>query len=101
MVLFQNKIIYMPGLPPNARRERIQDYAQQCRGVAWEERRIKAADGTDLALCVANVESTGQRGRSTSQGPTSPSIPVYILYFQGLAFPPPPLTWNSVVVIFV
>lgn len=37
MVIFQNKIIYMPGLPPNARGERIEDYKNQCGGVGWKE----------------------------------------------------------------
>jgi hypothetical protein len=37
MVVFQNKIIYMPGLPPNARRERIEDYKNQCGGIQWRE----------------------------------------------------------------
>ncbi|KAG7116760.1 Lysophosphatidylserine lipase ABHD12 like protein [Verticillium longisporum] len=68
MVVFQNKIIYMPGLPPNARRERIEDYARQCGGISWQARRIRAADA-----------------------------PVYILYFQGNASSLPPrlqdLSW--------
>jgi hypothetical protein len=29
MIVFQNKIIYMPGLPPNARKETIADYKNQ------------------------------------------------------------------------
>ncbi|OLN81722.1 Protein ABHD13 [Colletotrichum chlorophyti] len=96
MVVFQNKIIYMPGLPPNARRERIQDYAKQCWGVQWEEKRVQAADGTDLALCVASVTSTGDE-KTTSPADT-PSVPsIYILYFQGNAssIPPrlPDLSW--------
>lgn len=37
MVVFQNKIIYMPGLPPNARGERIEDYKNQCGGIQWRE----------------------------------------------------------------
>lgn len=82
MVIFQNKIIYMPGLPPNARRERIEDYAKQCYGVRWEEKRVQAADGTDLALCVASVTSTGDE--KTTSPDVAPSVPsIYILYFQG------------------
>ncbi|KAL0935197.1 Protein ABHD13 [Colletotrichum truncatum] len=95
MVVFQNKIIYMPGLPPNARRERIEDYAKQCWGVQWEEKRVRAADGKDLALCVASVESTGVEKATSDQVLTIPSI--YILYFQGNAssLPPrlPDLSW--------
>ncbi|EQB58378.1 hypothetical protein CGLO_01377 [Colletotrichum gloeosporioides Cg-14] len=96
MVVFQNKIIYMPGLPPTARRERIEDYEKQCWGVRWEEKRVQAADGTDLALCVASVTSTGDE-KTTS--PTEPlAVPsIYVLYFQGNAssIPPrlPDLSW--------
>jgi hypothetical protein len=74
MVLFQNKIIYMPGLPPNARRETIADYQSQCGGIEWREEKVNAADGTKISLCVASVAS----------GDISPSSDrVYILYFQG------------------
>lgn len=55
MVVFQNKIIYMPGLPPNARRENVADYKNQCSGIQWQEERIKSADGTRISLCVASV----------------------------------------------
>jgi uncharacterized protein len=82
MVLFQNKIIYMPGLPPNARKQTIEEYAGQCGGVQWEERRIRATDGTDLALCIATVSSSG--GHELVSGDQSGAeVPVYILYFQG------------------
>ncbi|KAH7375217.1 Alpha/Beta hydrolase protein [Plectosphaerella cucumerina] len=94
MVIFQNKIIYMPGMPPNARRERIADYASRCGGVRWEERRVKAADGTDLALCVARVEATGA---APATSPAAAATPVYVLYFQGNASSLPPrledLSW--------
>lgn len=70
MVIFQNKIIYMPGVPPNTRRERIEDYARLCGGVVWREERLRARDGTDLALCVASVLSSG-RDPSTSSSPSS------------------------------
>ncbi len=46
MVVFKNKIIYMPGLPPNARWEKIADHASRCGGIQWKEERTKAADGT-------------------------------------------------------
>ncbi|KAI1136066.1 alpha/beta-hydrolase [Hypoxylon sp. FL0543] len=84
MVTFQNKIIYMPGLPPNARSERIQDYASRCVGVQWREERVRAADGTDLALCVTDVD-LGPR-----EMPRLPDVVFYILYFQGNASSIPP-----------
>jgi uncharacterized protein len=77
MILFQNKIIYMPGLPPNARREKISDYINQCGGVMWQEVKIVSTDKTQLALCVASIESPGEI-LDASRPP-----PVYILYFQG------------------
>lgn len=84
MVIFQDKIIYMPGLPPNARMETIADYASQCRGVQWKEHRTRASDGTNLSLCVASVEH-----KSSKMGYASESIPVYILHFHGVHVPYP------------
>jgi fermentation-respiration switch protein FrsA (DUF1100 family) len=81
MVIFQNKIIYMPGLPPNARREKISDYKNQCGGIQWREERTRAADETNISLCVASVDS-GTDIESKKK--------VYILYFQGNASSLPP-----------
>ncbi|KAI0384054.1 alpha/beta-hydrolase [Hypomontagnella monticulosa] len=84
LVTFQNKIIYMPGLPPNARWEKIQDYASRCAGIPWREERIRASDGTDLALCVTELELGS--GATSAQ----PDVAFYILYFQGNASSIPP-----------
>ena len=75
MVIFQNKIIYMPGIPPNARREKIEDYKNQCGGIQWREEKTRSLDGTPISLCVASVESDLVK--------MGPSQTVYILYFQG------------------
>lgn len=77
MVIFQNKIIYMPGLPPNARRETISEYDKQCSGIQWREERIQSLDETCISICVASVEHT--------LGISLPVTTVYILYFQGNA----------------
>ena len=75
MVVFQNKIIYMPGFPPNARLETIADYKGHCAGIEWREERIRSGDRTRTSLCVANViNGSHMKGRPKS---------VYILYFQG------------------
>lgn len=84
MVVFQNKIIYMPGMPPNSRWEKINDYKGQLRDIAWREERVRAADGTDLALCVADLELGPKRT------PSSPGTAFYVLYFQGNASSIPP-----------
>ncbi|KAI0517123.1 Alpha/Beta hydrolase protein [Xylaria bambusicola] len=84
MVVFQNKIIYMPGLPPNSRREKINDYRGRLGGISWHEERIRAADGTDLALCVTDLELGSENGAR------SLDTTLYILYFQGNASSIPP-----------
>ncbi|KAI0533657.1 Alpha/Beta hydrolase protein [Xylaria digitata] len=84
MIVFQNKIIYMPGLPPNSRWEKINDYRHRLGGISWREERVRAADGTDLALCVTDI------GLGSERGSSSPDAAFYILYFQGNASSIPP-----------
>ena len=84
MVVFQNKIIYMPYIPLGARKEKIAEYARACRPVQWREERIRTSDGKQIALCVARVKVglTSVIGRRRSR--------VVILYFQGNASSLPP-----------
>jgi hypothetical protein len=77
MVLFQNAIIYNPFLPPNARSMTIDEVSRDCGRLKWREERIKSLDGTEIALCIADVPSVPEP--STVKTKT----PVYILYFQG------------------
>ncbi|KAK8061461.1 Alpha beta superfamily [Apiospora phragmitis] len=72
----------MPGLPPNARWEQIDDYASQCAGIKWREGRARSSDGKDLALCVADVHLGAERREE--------AVNFYILYFQGNASSTPP-----------
>lgn len=76
MVVFQNRIIYMPSLPPFSRSETIADYEGLCGPVVWEERRIVADDGTRLALAVGCIP-----GRKDEE--TETKRRVVVLYFQG------------------
>lgn len=89
MVVFQNKIIYMPGLPPNARREKIEDYRSQTGDIKWKEEKTKAIDGTKISLCVASVENA-----------LIPSKTVYILYFQGSCPFIISMTWQVLIMMF-
>jgi uncharacterized protein len=73
MVIFQNKIIYMPSVPPFSRSEKVEDYAAQCRPVEWVEHDLKAADGTKLKLLEG----------SSSIVSTESSKRVVLVYFQG------------------
>lgn len=75
MILFQNKIIYMPGLPPNARKEKIEDYKNQCQGIQWRAESATSEDGTRISLCVASVDCCPDASTIAKT--------VYILYFQG------------------
>ena len=78
MIVFQNKIIYMPGVPPFARSEKVSDYANQCRPVEWQEHVIKAADGTIIKLLAGSIPKKDTRKD------------VIVLYLQGNAASTPP-----------
>ena len=69
MILFQSRIIYMPGIPLGARREKISDYAHYCRGINWREGKIAVADGTILATATATRSGRGRE--------------MVVVYFQG------------------
>ncbi len=75
MIFFQNKIIYMPSVPPFSRSEKIADYAKRCSPIVWREETLNATDGVQLSLCIAGAASNG----STSGAQTH----VIVLYFQG------------------
>jgi uncharacterized protein len=74
MIIFQNKIIYMPSVPPFSRSEKVADYATQCRPIVWKEHAIKASDGVVIKL----LEGTSNPFSSSSKGKK-----VVALYFQG------------------
>ena len=74
MIIFQNKIIYMPSIPPLSRFEKVSDYATQCRPVVWKEHVIKASDGVAIKLLEGTAEMAGSFNRASH---------VVVLYFQG------------------
>lgn len=79
MIIFQNKIIYMPSVPPFSRSEKISDYASQCKPVDWVEHDLKASDGTALKILEGSVKREATADRQT-----------IVLYFQGNASSLPP-----------
>ena len=79
MIVFQNKIIYMPSVPPYSRSEKLIDYTNQCRPVVWKEHDLRAADGTALKLLEGSVGLAAK-----------PRKRVIVLYFQGNASSLPP-----------
>jgi len=74
MVLFQNKIIYMPSVPPFSRSEKVEDYANACKPVVWTEHDLRAADGTALKLLEGSIMV--KDGLKQEEA-------VIVLYFQG------------------
>lgn len=85
MVLFQNKIIYMPSLPPGSRREKLEDYPKTWAGISWTETKIKSLDGTKLSVAVAHPENSPATGQVKRRN-------VVVLYFQGNGASIPPRT---------
>ena len=87
LVIFQNKIIYMPSVPPFSRSEKLVDYAAVCRPVIWREERIRAADGVELALAVGEIPrhtlSTTTEKILEQKSAGLKQERVVILYFQG------------------
>ncbi|ETN45346.1 uncharacterized protein HMPREF1541_09177 [Cyphellophora europaea CBS 101466] len=81
MVVFQNKIIYMPSVPPFSRSEKVGDYTIQCRPVRWTEHDLQSVDGTALKLLEGHTDH--------AEEPPKPSQ-VVVLYFQGNASSLPP-----------
>ncbi|KIW75010.1 hypothetical protein Z517_11781 [Fonsecaea pedrosoi CBS 271.37] len=81
MVVFQNKIIYMPSVPPFSRSEKVSDYASQCKPVVWVEHDLKAADGTAIKVLEGSIEASAE-----------PEVKnhVVVLYLQGNASSLPP-----------
>ncbi|KAI5805316.1 hypothetical protein DFH27DRAFT_550465 [Peziza echinospora] len=108
MILFQDRIIYMPGMPPGARRETISDYTSQCGGISWREERINVhhelglkrwfglRKGVELACAVA--EGRVERGAPAPPGKQRDEVAVrprkkrnvVVMYLQGNGSSTPP-----------
>lgn len=86
MVLFQNKIIYMPSVPPFARKESIKDYKNACKPVEWRQEIIRSLDGTKIALAIGKNQT-----RMSQRALTVPKDGgLVIVYFQGNGSSLPP-----------
>ncbi|KAL1843720.1 hypothetical protein VTJ49DRAFT_101 [Mycothermus thermophilus] len=101
MVVFQNKIIYMPFFPPTSRSETIENWESMCGGIKWVKENTLSADGKKLSLAVATVPlPKGRQQASAASAQTTnkpPTAHIYVLYFQGNAgsIPPrlPDISW--------
>lgn len=55
LIAFQNKLIYLPYIPPGARNESLKDYQPQLLGFDWKTTEVKTRDGKRLGTCVAEI----------------------------------------------
>ena len=83
LVVFQNKIIYMPSVPPFSRSEKIEDYAASCKPVVWKQEKIRAADGTKVALAVGEIPQAKREGDSKGGEVLEKRRRIVVVYFQG------------------
>ena len=77
LVLFQNKIIYMPSIPPFSRSEKLLDYQVSCKPVYWKHHFIQSSDGIRLSILEGEVS----RHSTESSREIQPRN--VIIYFQG------------------
>lgn len=82
MIIFQNKIIYMPSMPPFSRSEKVEEYQNECKPVIWTEHSIKSGDGTKLRLLEGSVPEQENTDMAQKH--------IVVLYFQGNASSLPP-----------
>ena len=78
MIIFQNKIIYMPYVPPFSRSEKIADYASLCLPVIWREEWFLSRDGTRLACAIGQLPST-----TSPPGKLQQANRTVVIYFHG------------------
>lgn len=85
MILFQNKIIYMPNIPPFSRSEAVEAYARCCWPVRWREESIITGDGVRLGAVVGGLAggSKVRELRGEREGEMREEEDVVVLYFQG------------------
>ena len=88
-VVFQDKVIYLPYMPPFARYEKIDDYRQACRPVEWRVQHIRSIDGTKLAVCIGEIPEL-HLDSTISTCDESHKQHVVICYFQGNGSSTPP-----------
>jgi len=55
LIIFQNKLIYLPYIPAGARKETIQEYRPQLLGFDWTTSEVRTRDGKSLSTCVAEI----------------------------------------------
>lgn len=85
MIIFQNKIIYMPNIPPFSRSEAVEAYTACCWPVRWRAESVLTGDGVRLGAAVGGLAGGSRvRGvRGERKGEMEKEEDVVVLYFQG------------------
>ncbi|SMY23205.1 unnamed protein product [Zymoseptoria tritici ST99CH_1A5] len=79
-VIGQNKIIYMPYMPPFTRSEEMADYTNPCKPVEWRHGKIRSLDGTKLSICVGEIPPAVQGPAAVAR---RKSRHIVIVHFHG------------------
>ncbi|TGZ83777.1 hypothetical protein EX30DRAFT_393333 [Ascodesmis nigricans] len=86
MVIFQNRIIYMPSIPPFSRSETLETYRQFHHGITWGSETLKTPDNHRLTVGIAhrpplkdirikhNLNILFLQGNASSLPPRTPTI---------------------------
>jgi uncharacterized protein len=83
MIIFQNKIIYMPGVPPFSRSEKVADYQALCKPVIWTEHDLRSGDGTRIAALEGTISTEETLDPKQREETFNCKRRVVVLYFQG------------------
>ncbi|KJX92980.1 alpha/beta superfamily hydrolase like protein [Zymoseptoria brevis] len=81
-VIGQNKIIYMPYMPPFTRSEEMADYTNLCKPVEWRHEKMRSLDGTKLSICVGEIPPADQ-GQVAIAKKKKNARHVVIVHFHG------------------
>lgn len=81
MILFQNKIIYLPNIPPFSRSEKVEDYERVCWPVVWKGDQLVTDDGVRVSVLVGNLEDKDKD--KEKMGEEGQGGHLVVLYFQG------------------
>jgi len=89
LIILQNKLIYLPYIPPGARQETIEDYKPQVLGLDWATTEVRTRDSKKLVACVAEIRFQApcvpQHKLTPCRRPIRVSE-VVLVYFQGYEF---------------
>ena len=86
LIILQNKLIYLPYLPPGARQETIEDYLPQLLGLDWTTTEVRDPRFREVTCMCCRDKVSGALRSATPLTPCRRPIRVselVLVYFQG------------------